>query len=309
MQNLSIVPEASQNPVWINGVMTPWKDASLHIFSHIINYGTGVFEGIRVYETDNGPVIFHLKEHLDRLDNSLKSFGMELPYSREEFVEAHKEMVRQSGHTHGYLRPQISFGVSSRLTLAGIDATDTTIIFQPLGQYRATKELKVVTSDIERISPKSGDIEAKVVGYYTNSHYNHQFAHAKGVDEAIMLDVNGNVAEASSSNVFYIKDGELFTPKTGHILKGITRQSILTLAQKELGMNVNEVDMKPEDLHGADEMFLTGTAAELDPVIEMDGKQIGSGQVGEVTQKLTELYGKTTRMELSGYEDWATPLN
>lgn len=309
MQNLSVVPEASQTKIWFNGEMISWKDASIHPFSHIINYGTGVFEGIRVYETENGPVIFHLNEHLDRLDNSVKSFGMELPYSREEFVEAHKETVRQSGHKHGYLRPQVSFGVSSRLTLAAIDATDTTIIFQPLGQYRATKELKVVTSEIERISPKSGDIEAKVVGYYTNSHYNHQFAHTKGVDEAIMLDVEGNVAEASSSNVFMVKNGELYTPKTGYILKGITRRSILTLAEKELGITVHEVEMRPEELHSADEMFLTGTAAELDPVIEMDGKKIGDGTVGEVTQKLTELYGKTTRGELAGYEKWITYVN
>lgn len=306
MQDYSRVPEASQNPIWLNGEMVEWQNATLHIFSHIINYGTGVFEGIRVYETDNGPAIFHLNEHLDRLERSAKTFGITIPYTRKELIEAHKETVRRSGHAHGYLRSQVQFGVSSRLTLAATDAVDTHIIFQPLGQYRATKELKVVISEIERLSPRMGNIEAKVVGYYTNSHYNHQFAHQKGVDEAIMLDVDGNIAEASSANIFYVKHGELFTPKTGHILKGITRKSVLTLAEEEFGINVHEAEVTPGDLAHADEIFLTGTAAEIDPVVELDGKQIGDGIVGEVTRKLTEVYNRATAGTLPGYETWLT---
>ncbi len=309
MQDLSVVPEASQTPVWINGKIVDWKNAYIHIFSHVISYGSGVFEGVRVYETPKGTAIFHLTDHLDRLDLSAKSFGMKLPYSRHEFVEAHKEVVRASGHAHGYLRPQIQFGVSSRITLAATDATDVTIIFQPLGQYRATKELKVVTSEVERISPKSGDVEAKIAGYYTNPHYNHLFANKKGADEAIMLDINGNVAEASSSNVFYVKDGELYTPKTGYILKGITRKTLLELAEKELGMKTHEVVMSPEDLRSGDEIFLSGTAAEIDPVVEIDGTQISNGKIGDVTQKLTDLYGKVTSGTLPGYEQWLTYVN
>lgn len=308
MQNLSVVPEGSQNPLWMNGEIVPWNDAKVHIFTHAFNYGTSVFEGIRVYETADGPAIFHLDEHLDRLDRSMKSFHIESPYSREELVEAHKEVVRQSGHSSGYLRPQVGFGVSSRVSLQAIDVTDVTIFFQPLGQYRATKELKVILSDIERISPKAGDIEAKVSGFYTNGHYNHFLAHSKNADDAIMLDVDGNVAEASSANVFIVKDGVLQTPKTGFILQGITRKSVMELAAKELGLTVVETVLTPADLETADEIFLTGTAAEIDPVVEYNGSTVGAGGVGAVTQKISELYSKTTRGEVAGYEHWLTAV-
>lgn len=309
MQDLSKHPKELQNPVWYNGEIVPWNQALIHVFTHIVNYGSGVFEGIRVYETKKGSAIFHLDEHLDRLTNSIKSFGLGMPFTKEELAEGCKAVTKASGQTTGYLRPQVYFGLTPKpLTITAIDVTDAMILYQPLGSYRNTKELKIVLSKIQRIAPAAGDIEAKVIGFYTNSHYNHQYAHNNGADDAIMLDVNGNVAEASSSNVFVIKDNELFTPKTGYILKGITRASILELAENELHIQTHEVELTPDDLKSADEIFLTGTAAEIDPVVLLDGQAVGSGKPGEITQKLSELYRQATHDELPAYSKWLTYL-
>ena len=175
-----------------------------------------------------------------------------------------------------------------------------------MGKYRASDNLKLVLSEIERISPKSGDIEAKVMGFYTNSHFNYRYAHQRGADDAIMLDVHGDVAEASSANVFLVKDGKLITPKTGHILKGITRGSVIQLAKNELGLESDERTVTPDELASADEIFLTGTAAEIDPVTVFDGQPVGDGKPGELTTKLKNLYSKATLGQLDGYADWNT---
>ncbi len=308
MQNLNPVPENGRVPVWYNGKLVAFEDATIHVITHAVNYGTAVFEGIRVYDTEKGVSIFHLHAHLKRLMKSAEKFGIKTPYSYEEIVQACIDTVKASGHKVGYIRPQIQFGLS-KPGLGSITEVEMYIFFWPLGKYRENEFLRVVLSDIERISPKAGDIEAKVMGYYTNSHFNHQFAHHHDADDALMLDVNGNVAEASSSNVFIVKDGVLITPKTGYILKGITRASVLELAEKELTMETQERVVTPENLESADEIFLTGTAAQIDPVTKYNGKPVGTGELGKFTGKLRESYVNVANGKVDGYEDWHTPVS
>ncbi|MEH6577353.1 MAG: branched-chain amino acid transaminase [Amphritea sp.] len=305
IQNLDNVPKEGQNPIWFNGQLVPFQEANINIITHALNYGSGVFEGVRVYNTEKGISIFHLHDHLQRLVKSAEKFGIALPYTYAKMVQACIETVKASGHSHGYIRPQLQFGLSSP-GLGNISVVEMSIFFWPMGKYRANDTLKVLLSDVERISPKSGDIEAKVVGFYTNSHFNHQFAHANDADDAIMLDVNGNVAEASSANVFFVKDGVLITPQTGYILKGITRKSVLDLAQNELGLEVQERVVTPDELESADEIFLTGTAAQIDPVTQYNGKPVGNGEVGQITGQLSTLYAQVTKAQLEQYLEWHT---
>jgi branched-chain amino acid aminotransferase len=306
LQDFNQISCKAKTPVWYNGKLVPWEDATVHVATHIFNYGTGVFEGIRMYDTPKGTAIFRLESHLKRMYNSMCSFGFEKKVTVDMLREACIEVGRASKARSGYLRPQVFFGLS-KLSLVATNVIDTAVYFWPLGKYRDVEGLTVVTSAIERISPKIGDIEAKVVGYYTNSHYNHEYAKSQGADEAIMLDIEGTVAEASSSNVFYVKDGELYTPREGFILKGITRHTVLELA-RDAGIKTHEVVVTTDDLHSADEFFLTGTAAEVDPVLVYDGKKIGTGGTGSVTKTLRDLYGRATRGELAGHENWLTYL-
>jgi branched-chain amino acid aminotransferase len=305
MQNIDVVPENGRNPVWFNGKLIPFEEATVHVVTHANNYGTAVFEGVRVYDTCKGTSLFHLNEHIDRLLASAQKLGIESPYNKDEIITACIDTVKASGQSRGYIRPQLQFGLSAP-GLGKTDVVEMSIFFWPMGNYRDSEALKVVLSDIERISPKAGDIEAKVMGFYTNSHFNYRFAHSKGADDAIMLDVNGNIAEASSSNIFIIKNNEIITPKTGYILKGITRKSVLALINEELGLPVFERVIKPEELDTADEIFLTGTAAQIDPVTTYNNKPVGDGKIGKVTSQLQALYDGVTHAENQDHLDWHT---
>jgi branched-chain amino acid aminotransferase len=305
IQNIDVVPENGRNPVWFNGKLIPFEEATVHVVTHANNYGTAVFEGVRVYDTCKGTSLFHLNEHIDRLLASAQKLGIESLYSKAEIITACIDTVKASGQSRGYIRPQLQFGLSSP-GLGKTNVVEMSIFFWPMGNYRESEALTVVLSDIERISPKAGDIEAKVMGFYTNSHFNYRFAHSKNADDAIMLDVNGNVAEASSSNIFLVKNNEIITPKTGYILKGITRKSILELVKKELGLPVLERIIKPEELNTADEIFLTGTAAQIDPVTTYNNKLVGNGQVGIVTSQLQALYDGVTHAANKNHLDWHT---
>lgn len=303
IQDITPVPESGRSPVWFNGRLIPFEEASIHILTHCNNYGTSVFEGVRVYDTSKGVSIFHLEEHIDRLIASADKFGINHTYTKDEIIAACLETVKASGQKKGYIRPQLQFGLSTP-GLGKTDVIEMSIFFWPMGSYRNSDSLKVILSDIERISPKSGDIEAKVTGFYTNSHFNYKFAHDNDADDAVMLDVNGNVAEVSSANIFLIKDGEIITPQTGYILKGITRKSVITLALKELGLTVTERVVTPDELESADEIFLTGTAAQIDSVTEYNGKPIGDGTVGVITKSLQDIYNDATMATREEYLDW-----
>jgi branched-chain amino acid aminotransferase len=303
MQDMSHLRETQTNPIWFNDGLVPFADAKLHVITHALNYGTAVFEGIRFYESEAGARIFHMDAHLDRLLASAGKMGIPVRWSKQDIKHACMETVRASGLHSGYIRPQIQFGLST----PGLGATtvvEMTVFAWPLGAYRESETLKVMLSPFERLSPKTGDIEAKVVGFYTNSHFNYAHAHQHGADDAIMLDVNGNVAEASSSNVFIVRNGELLTPKTGFILKGITRATVMELARNELGLTVKEAVLGPDDLRNCDEMFLTGTAAEIDPVSEFNGVTLGDGGIGPITAQIDKLYSSVTRGGAAYKEDW-----
>lgn len=308
MQDMAHFTDAQKKPVWFNDGLVPFEEAQLHVVTHAANYGTAVFEGVRFYDTDDGTLIFHLDAHLDRLIASASKMHIDLRWTKSQLAAACIETVRASGLQSGYIRPQVQFGLSTP-GLGSTTKVELTIFVWPLGAYRENDSLKVLLSPFERMSPKAGDIEAKVMGFYTNSHFNYSFAHQKGADDAIMLDVNGNVAEASSSNVFIVKDGTLVTPKTGYILKGITRATVVALARDELGLEVREDVLTPDDLRGANEMFLTGTAAEIDPVSMFDGQPVGEGGIGPVTAQIKALYFSATRGQISDRKGWNTAID
>lgn len=303
IQDISPVPKNGRSPIWFNGKLVPFEEATIHILTHCNNYGTSVFEGVRVYETEKGVSVFHLEEHIDRLIASASKFGIKHKYSKEEIIAACLETVKASGQTKGYIRPQIQFGLSTP-GLGKTDVVEMSIFFWPMGSYRASDSLKVILSDVERISPKTGDIEAKVTGFYTNSHFNYKFAHDNNADDAVMLDVNGNVAEVSSANLFIVKDGQIITPQTGYILKGITRSSVISIAKQELGIEVIERVVTPDELENADEIFLTGTAAQIDSVTEYNTKPVGTGKVGSITKQLQEIYTDVTSGKREEYLNW-----
>ncbi len=308
IQDYARVPDAAKRPVSLNGRLIEWEEATLHVATHVTNYGSGVFEGIRFYRTQRGPAVFHLDAHLDRLTRSIGFFGIDSPCTVDEMKRACLDVARASGAPSGYLRPQVQYGLSARLALGALDAVDFVVLFAPMGKYREKEGLSVIRSRIQRISPNAVNIEAKVIGFYTNSYFNHEYARENSADEAVMLDINGNVAEASSVNVFHVKDGELFTPEPGYILRGITRASVLELAAKQLQIPIHETVVKVDDLATADEIFFTGTAAEIEPVIEYDGRTIGDGAMGPITSELRAAYTKATRGELPGYDHWLTYL-
>lgn len=303
IQDISPVPENGRSPIWFNGKLVPFEEATIHILTHCNNYGTSVFEGVRVYETVKGVSVFHLEEHIDRLIASTSKFGIKHKYTKDEIIAACLETVKASGQTKGYIRPQIQFGLSTP-GLGKTDVVEMSIFFWPMGSYRTSDSLKVILSDVERISPKTGDIEAKVTGFYTNSHFNYKFAHDNNADDAVMLDVNGNVAEVSSANLFIVKDGQIITPQTGYILKGITRSSVISIAKQELGIEVIERVVTPDELESADEIFLTGTAAEIDSVTEYNTKPVGTGKVGSITKQLQEIYTDVTLGKRDEYLNW-----
>ncbi|MFQ6006101.1 MAG: branched-chain amino acid transaminase [Woeseia sp.] len=305
IQDLAPVSAGAQHPVWFNDRLVPFDEATVHVITHALNYGTAVFEGIRVYDTVNGVSIFRMHEHLERLMASAQKFGIETPYSYDDIAAACVDTVAASGESHGYIRPQLQFGLS-KPGLGNTDVVEFSVFFWPMGRYRKSDTLNVVLSEIERASPKAGDIEAKVTGYYTNSHFNLQYARRNGADDAIMLDINGNVAEAGSSNVFLVKDGILITPQTGYILKGITRSTIIELARQELNLELQERVVVPDELSVADEIFLTGTAAEINSVANYDGRVVGRGNVGPVSQRVKQVFSQVTRGELPDYMCWHT---
>jgi branched-chain amino acid aminotransferase len=285
--------------IWFNGKLVKWEDAKIHVLSHALHYGSGVFEGIRAYKTKKGPAVFRLKEHVKRLFSSAESLFMVLKYSQEDIIKAIKETVKSNGLEEGYIRPIIFYGYGKMgLNPNGADI-DVAIAVWPWGSYIG-ESAKVKISNIMRIDPKSLKADKKVCGHYVNSILASLEAKKQGYDEAILLDSKGNVAEGPGENVFIIKDKKIFTPTLNHqILPGITRDSIIKIA-KDLGYEVIEKDIKVSELKEADEIFFTGTAAEVTPISKLDNKEIG---IGPITLKLKEKYMDIVRGK-AGYEEW-----
>jgi branched-chain amino acid aminotransferase len=290
--------------IWMNGTLIPWEEAKTHVICHSLHYGSGVFEGIRFYETTSGePAIFRLEEHTKRLFYSANVVKMHIPYSEDEINTATKEIVRTSGITAGYIRPLGFFGEKMGLNPKGAPV-HVLIAAWGWGKYLADRPLRVKISQYIRIHPKSVIADAKVSGHYVNSILASQEAE-EGYDEAILLDFEGNVAEGPGENIFIVKDGTLITPSFGKILKGITRDAVLTLA-KDFGISVEERTIAPEELFSADEAFFTGTAAEVSPIGSIDDRQIGNGEEGPITHRLREAFFDIVHGRSAKYENWIT---
>jgi len=286
------LPKASYpttQKIWFNGKMVAWKDATTHVMSHGLHYGSGVFEGIRFYETDKGPAIFRLKEHVARQFYSAKAIGMKLPFTQKTLFDAIVKTVKVNKVTSGYIRPLSFYGYGKM----GLNPTgapvDTIIACWPWGSYLGGEPIRVQTSKYIRIHPKSLIADAKVAGHYVNSILASLEMMKEKMDEALFLDFKGNIAEGPGENIFFVKKGVLHTPRLGMILAGITRSTIFDLA-KGMKLKVKEGTYKLPDLYKADEAFFVGTAVEVQPIGIVDSKKIGNGKTGAYTAQFRDQY-------------------
>jgi len=291
--------------IWMDGELINWDDAKIHVLSHTMHYGSGVFEGIRFYKTDRGPAIFRLREHIDRLFKSARVFDMKIIPSREDIVEACVNLVRVNKLESGYIRPIVYFGYGMLGLNPGANPVQVAIAAWPWGKYLGTGAIKVKVSRFIRIHPRSTIANAKVVGHYVNSILASQEAKEADYNEALLLDFNGYVAEGPGENVFIVKDGILRTPPLGAILPGITRASVMKLAA-DLGYEVEEVPLTVQEFKAADEAFFTGTAAEVTAIHQLDEQIIGSGKIGPVTAKIQEEFYNIVEGRNERYLEWLT---
>lgn len=295
--------------IWLNGEFVKWDDAKVHVLTHTMHYGTGVFEGIRLYETQSGPGIYRLTEHMERLINSAKIIGMEnLPFTAEQLTQAAKELVKKNNIKSGYIRPIFYYGYGKM----GLDTKgahiECAIAVWPWGAYLGEEGIangiRCVSSPYLRHHNNSIPSHAKATGGYVTSMMAKMDAIKKGYEEAIMKNANGFVAEGTGENLFLVKEGNLITPKVEYVLPGITRDSIIQLAKNE-GIETVEKDLSTEDVYSADECFLCGTAAEITPVRELDDKTIGTGKPGPITQKIQGLYKEVTHRRIEKWNNWS----
>jgi branched-chain amino acid aminotransferase len=297
--------------IWMNGVLVDWNDARIHVGTHGLHYGSGVFEGIRAYETSKGSAVFRLTDHLKRFDNSARLLGMELGHSVDDLRQACHDVIAANGLPECYLRPIAFFGYGELGVSAVGNPVDVVIMSWPWGAYLGEEGLKsgirAKISSWQRIGPNVIPHAAKATGVYLNSMLAVMEANRAGYDEAILLTAEGYVADGSGENVFIVKDGELYTPDLStSILSGITRDTVIQIAQ-DLGYTVHEKSLIRSDLYLADEAFMTGTAAEVTPLRAVDDVEIG---VGAITLEIQEAYLDTARGRSERWAQWleyATP--
>lgn len=303
-------PMPKSEKIWFNGELVPWDEAQIHVLSHVVHYGSSVFEGIRCYHTKSGPAIFRLQEHTDRLFDSAKIYRMEIPYTPEQINEAILATIRANSLDACYIRPVVFRGYGS----LGVDPTtcpvDTVIGVWEWGQYLGAEALeagvRVCTSSWNRVAPNTVPFLAKAGGNYLNSQLVRMEANLNGFDEGIVLDSSGLVSEGSGENLFVVRDGTVYTPASHHsILPGITRHAAMTLA-RDLGFVVEERGIPREFLYIADEVFFTGTAAEVTPIQSIDHVQIGDGRRGPITEQIQRRYFEMITAEIEDTNGWLT---
>ena len=294
--------------IWFDGKMTPWRDAKVHVLTHTLHYGMGVFEGVRAYKTDDGrTAIFRLPEHTDRLFNSAKIMQMAIPFSKDEVSIAQINAVKDNHLDSAYLRPMCFYG-SEGMGLRA-DNLKTHVIVAAwewgayLGEDNMKNGLRIKTSSYTRHHVNISMCKAKANGHYINSMLALQEALSDGYDEALLLDNEGYVAEGSGENIFIITKGVIYTPDLTSALDGITRNTIMTLAN-DLGYEVREKRITRDEIYIADEAFFSGTAAEVTPIRELDNRTIGSGTRGPVTEKLQSLYFDVVHGRAEKYKHW-----
>jgi branched-chain amino acid aminotransferase len=293
--------------IWYDGKLVPWRDATTHVLTHSLHYGLAVFEGVRAYKTVSGTAIFRLKEHTDRLFNSAHIYRMPMPYDKATLIEAHKEVVRSNKLESCYLRPIAFYGSEKMGVSPRGAATHVSIAAWPWGAYLGEegmeKGIRVKTSSFTRHHVNVSMCRAKYAGTYANSILANMEATDDGYDEALLLDVDGFVAEGAGENLFVVKDGQIYEPEIASALVGITRATVHTLA-KELGYSVISKRLTRDDIYIADEAFFTGTAAEVTPIRELDNRTIGSGSRGPITTRIQSLFFDVVNGKVPAHADW-----
>ncbi|MEW6001678.1 MAG: branched-chain amino acid transaminase [Nitrospirota bacterium] len=297
--------------IWMDGKFVDWDDAQVHILTHTLHYGLGVFEGIRCYETEKGPAIFRLDEHIERLFNSAHIFLMDVPYSMVEIKKAIIKTIKVNNIRECYIRPIVYLGYGDMGLYPKENPVRVSIAVWPWGAYLGDKGLKegirVKISSFIRNHVNSNMSRGKVCGYYVNSQLAKKEAISSGYDEALLLDTEGYVSEGSGENVFIARRGILKTTPLTSILEGITRNSIIEIANDE-GIKIIEERFTRDELYIADEAFFTGTAAEVTPIREVDERPIGNGEPGEITKKLQSIFFKIVKGKEEKYSHWLTKI-
>jgi branched-chain amino acid aminotransferase len=307
------VPITEVEKIWMDGELVDWRDAQIHVLSHALHYGSGVFEGIRAYETSRGPAVWHLEEHLKRLFRSAKLYHMDIPFSAEALTDATKEVIRANGLSACYVRPLVVRGYGEMGVNPLLAPVNVVIAVWAWGAYLGEEALeqgvRIKISSWRRNSQNSLPAAAKATGQYINSVLAKVESLKAGYDEAIMLNEHGYVTDGSGENVFVVRDGALVTPPiSAGCLDGITRQTVIELAS-DLGYSVREDNLVRTDLYNADECFFTGTAAELTPIREVDDRVVGEGHRGPVTKELQGAFFSATKGENDRYQHWLTYVN
>ena len=299
--------------VWMDGDVIPWINATTHVSAHALHYGSGVFEGMRCYETTDGPAVFRLDAHLDRLYSSAEVYGIEIPYTREELTEGVCEVIQRNGFSSCYVRPICYFGSGSLGVHPRHCPVETVILAWPWSSYLGDEGLKkgvrVTVSPWRKFQSQMMPTTAKACGQYLNSILAVRDAVSRGFAEALLLDADGHLAEGSGENLFIVRDGQLLTNDERHsILLGITRDAVLRIA-RDLDYRVEVRELELEDLLSADEAFFTGTAAEVTPIREVDGTVIGRGAPGPVTDEIQQVFFAATQGRDPRYTDWLYPVD
>jgi branched-chain amino acid aminotransferase len=298
--------------IWFDGQLVPWREAQVHVLTHTLHYGMGVFEGVRAYHTDSrGTAIFRLEDHTNRLFNSAKIVGMQIPFDRETLNEAQRQVVRANHLREGYIRPLAFLGSEGMGLRADGLRTHVAVAAWEWPSYMSPEALeqgiRIRTSSITRHHVNITMCKAKATGNYTNSMMALREALQDGYDEALLLDPEGYVAEGSGENIFVVNRGVLYTPELTSCLDGITRDTVIQLAH-ECGYEVREKRITPEEIYIADEAFFTGTAAEVLPIRELDNRVIGAGARGPITTRLQQLYFDAVRGRLAAHPEWLAPV-
>lgn len=297
--------------IWMDGKLIDWRDAQVHVLTHTLHYGMGVFEGVRAYQTDAGTALFRLKEHTKRLFNSAKIFQMVIPFDEETIIAAQREVVIANGLESCYLRP-IAFLGSEKMGVSpkGVRVHVAIAAWEwgaYLGDDGIQKGIRVKTSSFQRHHVNVSMVRAKASGWYVNSILANTEATTDGYDEALLLDTDGYVSEGSGENVFIVKDGKLLTPDLASCLDGITRDAVMTLAT-DLGIAIKEKRITRDEMYCADEAFFTGTAAEVTPIRELDNRPIGNGKRGPITERLQSAFFEVVQGKNPKYAHWLTKI-
>jgi branched-chain amino acid aminotransferase len=307
------VPITEVEKIWMDGDLIPWHEAKIHVLSHALHYGSGVFEGIRAYETARGAAVWHLDEHLKRLYRSAKLYHTDIPYSPEALVQATKDVIRANGLNACYIRPLVIRGYGEMGVNPLQAPVNVVIAVWPWGAYLGEDALergvRIKISSWRRNGQNSLPASAKATGQYINSVLAKVESLKAGYDEAIMLNEQGFITDGSGENVFAVRGGAIATPPIqAGCLDGITRSSVIQIA-RDLGYEVREENLVRTDLYNADEVFFTGTAAELTPIRELDDRAIGEGHRGPVTKELQGAFFSATKGETEKYQSWLTYVN